>query len=201
MRKAILISAILIAIPATAPAMMGGYGSTGGGGSSSYNGGNSVVMDQAREDLKTGLRLLAAKQYADAIPFLQRALRAIPGNVDILDYLGYADREIGNYADALDYYQRALAHNPDRKGTHAYLGELYLTMNQPDQARLQLGELVRLCPDGCVEKDALTQSIASYGAAMKPAAAGNPASPAMPPPAASPAGVAPQSPSTPGQRR
>ena len=79
MRKAILISAILIAIPATAPAMMGGYGSTGGGGSSSYNGGNSVVMDQAREDLKTGLRLLAAKQYADAIPFLQRALRAFPG--------------------------------------------------------------------------------------------------------------------------
>ena len=195
MRKAILISAILIAIPATAPAMMGGYGSTGGGGSSSYNGGNSVVMDQAREDLKTGLRLLATKQYADAIPFLQRALRAFPGNVDILDYLGYADREVGNYADALDYYQRALAHNPDHKGTHAYLGELYLVMHRPDDARSQLAELARLCPDSCVEKDALTQSITVYETAEKsappagggtsPPTAASAVPPSQPPPAPS----------------
>src|SRR5579863_9019610 len=103
MLKAISISAFLVSIPVAALAMggygMGGYGATGGGGG--YNASNAMPMDQAKENLKTGLRMLADKQYADAIPYLQRALRAYPGNVDILDYLGYAARKTGNYTDAL----------------------------------------------------------------------------------------------------
>lgn len=82
---------------------------------------------------------------------------------------------VGNYDDSLDDYQRALARNPDHRRAHEYLGELYLNMHQPDQARLQLAELTRLSPDGCVEKDTLTSSIANYETQQKAAAPALPA--------------------------
>jgi len=197
MRKAIVIAVLMGVTPATALAM-GGYG---GGGGGSYGGGNSGMMDEGRADVQSGLRLIEQKQYAEAIPYLRRALRVYQGNADILNYLGYASRMAGNFDDSLDYYQRALARNPDHKGAHEYLGELYLMLHQPDQARLQLAELTRLCPDGCVEKDTLTASIATYDAAAKAAPAAAPAAPA---PNAAPSGAAPanttaQPPATPSQ--
>ncbi len=73
---------------------------------------------------------------------------------------------IGNYPQSLDYYTRALAINPDHKGAHEYLGELYLNMKDLPKAQGQLTELTRLCPDGCVERETLTKSIANYQAAM-----------------------------------
>ncbi len=200
MRKAIAIVALLGLAPVTAFAM-GGYGGGGGGGTGGFSGGNSVMMDQGRADAQSGLRLIEQKKYAEAIPYLQRALRVYQGNADILNYLGYASRMAGNFDDSLDYYQRALARNPDHKGAHEYLGELYLMLHQPDQARLQLAELTRLCPDGCVEKDTLTASIANYDAAAKAAPAAAPAAPAVAAPAsnAAPASTAPQPPATPSQ--
>ncbi len=161
MRKLIASVAVIAILPATALAMGGMYGSGGGMGRA----GNSMDMGQAREDMQTGLRDIEKGEYADAILYLRRALRADPGNPDILNYLGYASRLAGNYDDSLDYYQRALARNPNHKGAHEYLGELYLMLHKPDDAKQQLAELTRLCPDGCIEKDTLTQSIAKYEAA------------------------------------
>jgi tetratricopeptide (TPR) repeat protein len=126
--------------------------------------------------------LLQKGNYAEAIPHLRRVLQVQQGNPDVLTYLGFSERMTGNYPDALDHYQRALARDPDHKGTRVYLGELYLAMHQPDQARAQLVELTRLCPDGCVERDALGQAIAKYAPAALPAVAPSPpTAPAAPP--------------------
>lgn len=204
MRKLILFAALVSLTPAVALAMggMGGYG--GGTGGGNYGMGNSMLMNQGREDLETGLRLIQKQDYAGSIPYLRRALRLYQGNADILNYLGFASRMVGNYDDSLDYYQRALARNPDHKGAHEYLGELYLMLHKPDDARGQLAELTRLCPDGCIEKDTLTQSIASYDAAAAKAA--NPMPNGSAAPAATSQMPAPQSPgsqqsSTPGQQQ
>jgi tetratricopeptide (TPR) repeat protein len=190
MRRAIMIAAIASLAPLSALASMGGgYGGGYGGGSAS----GGSLSTAGREEAETALRLIEKEDYADAIPHLKRALSFMQGNADILNYLGFTERMVGDYPDSLDYYQRALARNPDHKGAHEYLGELYLAMHQPDQARLQLAELDRLCPDGCTEKTTLTQAIATYIAA-------NPATPSAATPATPlPATPATSSPAAPAQ--
>jgi tetratricopeptide (TPR) repeat protein len=175
MRRALFIAAVVTFTPVAAFAM------GGGGYSGSMRGYGPGGSSGDKEDYDIAMRLIDKQDYADAIPHLRRVLQSQQGNADVLNYLGYTSRMIGNYSDSLDYYQRALARNPDHKGAHEYLGELYLALHQPDQARSQLAELTRLCPDGCVEKDTLTQAIAKYDAAAgsPPAApAGAPAAPA-----------------------
>lgn len=164
MRRILVTAAFASLFPLSALASMsGGYGG-GGGGYGMGNGGGSL-SEAGREEVRAAIRLIEKEQYADAIPHLKRALMVMQGNADILNYLGFTERMVGDYPDSLDYYQRALARNPDHKGAHEYLGELYLAMHQPDQARAQLAELDRLCPDGCEEKATLTQAIATYMAA------------------------------------
>ena len=125
------------------------------------------------DDYSTAVRLIHREKYADAIPYLNRALADRPHSANTLSYLGYTHRMLGDYPGSLDFYQKALAIDPDHKGAHEYLGELYLMMHDSGSANTQLAELTRLCPDGCDEKDALTKSIADYqskAAATSPAA-------------------------------
>jgi len=195
MRRIVTIAAFASLVPLSALAMMGGGYS--GSGYGMRNGGIGT-SDAGREEVQTALSLLEKQQYADAIPHLKRALASMQGNADILNYLGFAERMVGDYPASLDYYQCALARDPDHKFAHEYLGELYLAMHQPDQARAQLAELDRLCPDGCVEKATLTQAIATYMAANPAGAPGSqataPAAPSATAPAAPSSTTAPQSP-------
>jgi len=162
----------VLAVPALG---MGGGG--GGYGSGGMNGG-----DPGFEAYSQALRLIKREQFAEAIPYLDTALKARPHSANILNYEGYAHRMIGDYNSSLDYYNRALAIDPDHKGVHEYLGELYLQTKQLDKAQNELTVLTKLCPDGCEEKDTLTASIAKYQAA-------NPAG-------AQPAAVQPSGPGT-----
>ena len=153
---------------------MGGYGGMGG-------------MTGSSDDYGTAVRLIHRQQYADAVPYLNRALQDRPHSANVLNYLGYTHRMLGDYPGSLDFYQKALAIDPDHKGAHEYLGELYLMMHDSASADGQLAELTRLCPDGCDEKDVLTKAIADYHANAH--AAAQAASPAQTPAAAAqPAG-------------
>jgi tetratricopeptide (TPR) repeat protein len=132
------------------------------------------------EEYVTAIKVMQRGEFAEAIPQLRQALEAQPGNADILNFLGFSSRMVGAYDDSLDYYRRALARDPDHKGAHEYLGELYLTIHQLGNARGQLVELQRLCPNGCLERDTLTKDIADYenvGAAAPPPVATAQASP------------------------
>jgi len=156
-----------------------------GGGSMGGYGGGMPMMSGSTDEYVMALRLIHHEKYADAIPHLNRALQQKPNSADILNYLGYTHRMVGDYQVSLDFYQQALARNPDHKGAHEYLGELYLKMHQLSQAQTQLAELTRLCPDGCDEKDVLTKAISDYQlAATAPAAPAASAS-AVPPASAS----------------
>jgi tetratricopeptide (TPR) repeat protein len=157
MRKTVLLAAFLGVVPAAALAMSG-YG----GGMGSINMGNINQHGPGMDDYVTAIKMMQRAEFADAIPYLKRASDAQPGNADILNFLGFTSRMVGQYDDSLGYYQRALARNPDHKGAHEYLGELYLTIHQLGNARGQLAELERICPDGCLERDTLTKSIAAY---------------------------------------
>ena len=158
MRASILFVAFLWTAPAVALSM-GAYS-----GSISIDPSKMNVSGPGAEDFTTAIKLMQRGAFDEAIPHLRTALEAQPGNADILNLLGFSSRMVGKYDDSLDFYQRALARDPDHKGAHEYLGELYLTIHQLGNARGQLAELTRLCPNGCAERDMLTKSIADYEA-------------------------------------
>jgi len=187
MRKTILLAAAaILGFSSPALAMGGGMGGMGGYGG---GGGGGMRSSAGFDDYATAVRLIHHEKYADAIPYLNRALQQKPNNADVLNYLGYTHRMLGDYPGSLDFYQRALARDPDHKGAHEYLGELYLKIHQLSQARAQVDELTRLCPSDCDEKDALVKAISDYEtAANAPAAPAASAAPAdAAPPAAAPA--------------
>lgn len=156
MRKVVILAAAfsVLALPVFA------MGSGGGG----YGMGGMSNNDPGFEAYSQALRLIKSEQFAEAIPYLDVALQKRPHSANILNYEGYAHRMIGDYNASLDYYNRALAIDPDHKGVHEYMGELYLQTKQLDKAQAELATLARLCPNGCEEKDTLTASIAKYQA-------------------------------------
>jgi tetratricopeptide (TPR) repeat protein len=159
----------------TAPSFsMGGGGSGGGGG---YGMGAGMGAAPAFDDYTTARRLIKHQKYSEAIPHLEVALADHPHSADILNYLGYTHRMVGDLATSLSYYNRALAIDPNHKGVHEYLGELYLQMNDLKSANAELTTLTTLCPDSCDERDMLTKAIAAYvpPAGTAPQATGSPA--------------------------
>ncbi len=173
MRKVVILTAAFSVL--TLPVF--GMGSGGGG----YGMGGMSNSDPGFEAYSQALRLIKNEQFAEAIPYLDVALQKRPHSANILNYEGYAHRMIGDYNSSLDYYNRALAIDPDHKGVHEYMGELYLQTKQLDKAQAELATLAKLCPDGCEEKDTLTASIAKYQAA-NPAGAEPASTPAPPAP-------------------
>jgi predicted Zn-dependent protease len=160
MRKLVIATAFFACGAVVTPAMaMGGGG--GGGGGGGY-GGSMMSAGPTFSDYQIAVRLIRHKQYADAIPHLESWLAQKPHDADTLNYLGYTKRMVGDYPSSLDYYKRALAEDPNHKGVHEYLGELYLQMNDQPSAQKELDTLASLCPSGCDERDALTKALADY---------------------------------------
>ena len=165
MRRTHLVTALALATCA-APSALFAMGGGGGG----YGGGfSSMRMPTKPDDYSAALKLIHQERYADAMPYLDKAVAQHPHNADILNYLGYTHRMVGDFPGSLAWYQKALTEDPRHKGAHEYLGELYLNMRDVASARAQLAELVRLCPDNCDERDTLTKSIDTYVAANPPA--------------------------------
>jgi len=133
-------------------------------------GGGRPQLPDAGDDYGLAQQLVQRQEFAAAIPHLESALKLHPKNADILNDLGYAHRMVGageqgdardkDFAQSLDFYQQALALDPNHRGVHEYLGELYLQMNKPDEAKHELEVLTTLCPDGCPERDTLAKAIA-----------------------------------------
>ncbi len=103
--------------------------------------------------------LINSGRYEDAIASLKALGAAIGPNPDVLNYLGYASRKLGRFEPALDYYGQALALDPNHRGAHEYLGELFVELRRMDKARDQLAALDRLCPYGCTEREMLAERI------------------------------------------
>ena len=113
------------------------------------------------EELAKAEKKVKAEKYADAIPLLEKAVKANPKNADALNYLGYSHRKLGHTDEALGFYQQALAINPKHRGANEYLGELYLEMKQLDKAEERLKVLSTAC-NGCEEYDELKEKVEAF---------------------------------------
>ena len=114
-------------------------------------------------------KAIAAKDFKSAIGFLTKAVQESPNDADAHSMLGYSYRKSGTFDKSMEHYQRALKIDSSHRYAHEYLGELYLDMNQLDNAEKQLAALKKACPwfGKCEEFDDLKKEIDAYKAKKK----------------------------------
>ena len=83
----------------------------------------------------------AKKLYSQAFSKLEKAYKSDKKNPDILNYMGYTTRKVGNFEQAEKFYLEGLRIKPDHNGINEYLGELYVQTNQINKANERLAVL------------------------------------------------------------
>jgi len=78
---------------------------------------------------------------------------------DVLNMLGYSNRKAGRLELGISYYAKALEQKPDFVRAREYLGEGLVAAGRVEQAKLQLGEIAKLCGTECEEYEDLQKVI------------------------------------------
>jgi Tfp pilus assembly protein PilF len=120
-------------------------------------------------NIVAGRKAIEAKDYKAAVGHLTKAVQEEPKNADAHSMLGYSYRKVGTFDKSMEHYQTALKIDSGHRSAHEYLGELYLDMNQPDNAEKQLASLKKACPffGKCEEYEDLKKAVDSYKAKKK----------------------------------
>ena len=120
-------------------------------------------------NIAAGRKAIEAKDYQSAVGHLTKAVQEEPKNADAQSMLGYSYRKLGTFDKSMEHYQTALKIDSSHRSAHEYLGELYLEMNQPENADKQLAALKKSCPmfGKCAEYDDLKKAIDTYKAKKK----------------------------------
>jgi Flp pilus assembly protein TadD len=120
-------------------------------------------------NIVAGRKAIETKDYKAAVGHLTKAVQEEPKNADAHNMLGYSYRKTGVLDKSMEHYQTALKLDSNHRSAHEYLGELYLDMNQPDNAEKQLASLKKACPffGRCEEYDDLKKAIDGYKAKKK----------------------------------
>ncbi|OGA24824.1 MAG: hypothetical protein A3I02_12435 [Betaproteobacteria bacterium RIFCSPLOWO2_02_FULL_67_26] len=118
-------------------------------------------------EIAAGKRAIEARDWEAAIKSLTAAAQREPRNADIQNLLGYAYRNTGQLEAAFRHYRQALQIDPRHLGAHEYIGEAYLMANNLAKAEEHLAALKRFCLGVCVERDDLSNKIATYRAQAK----------------------------------
>jgi tetratricopeptide (TPR) repeat protein len=103
--------------------------------------------------------LINQGQYTAAIAELRAAAEAFGPHPDVLTYIGYSYRKLGQFDRAETYYRQALAIAPDHLGATEYYGELKAERGDIAGARAMLAKLERQCRFGCIEAEDLRRWI------------------------------------------
>ena len=119
-----------------------------------------AIIVKAEKAIKKG-------QFADAYKVLSENEQQHSNNADLYNLMGYSARKLELFDDSMAHYQKALSIDPKHKGALEYLGELYLTLDQPDNAKVILGKLKSICFLGCEEKTELSDAIKKWEATNK----------------------------------
>jgi Flp pilus assembly protein TadD len=125
-------------------------------------GGGASPQSLTNPDYLEAEKLVKAEKYDQAIPLLEKVVKAEPKNADAYNYLGYGLRKTGKTDQALEHYLTALKLEPEHRGANEYLGELYLMKDDLKKAEERLAVLDKACFFGCREFTELKNAIAEY---------------------------------------
>ncbi len=117
-----------------------------GGGSS-----DASLYDEAVKLVKRAGKLerkekldKAKKLYSQAFSKLEKAHKKNKKDPDILNYMGFTSRKVGNFEIAEKFYLQGLSIKPNHNGINEYLGELYVQTNRIDKANERLA-IIKNC--------------------------------------------------------
>ena len=115
-------------------------------------------------NIAAGRKAIEGKDFKSAVGNLTKAVQENPNDADAHTMLGYSYRKLGTFDKSMEHYQKALRIDSNHRSTYEYLGELYLDMNQPGNAKKQLEALKKVCPlfGRCEEYDDLKLAIDRY---------------------------------------
>ncbi|WP_162136396.1 tetratricopeptide repeat protein [Caulobacter sp. AP07] len=121
----------------------------------------TLVPDAAEGDhaYLTAVGLINDRRYPEALSALGAAETAFGPHPDVLTYIGYTHRKLGDYAHAETYYRQALAIDPDHRGATEYYGELKVERGDMAGARRMLAKLDDICGFGCPQAEDLRRWI------------------------------------------
>ena len=109
-------------------------------------------------DLTSVRAKIKAKDYVAALAELRKLAEDVQ-HADVYNLLGFTLRKSGDFKTSLTYYTKAIEMQPEHKAAREYLGELYVEIGNMEKAKEQLAVLVKLCPDGCEEREDLQKAI------------------------------------------
>ena len=133
--------------------------------SSSNNGSSKIKSDyekavslikSAKKYDKKGKPDKAEKRYKKAFKLLLVSNKKKPNDPDILNYLGFTSRKLGEFEKGENYYLEGLAIEPNHIGINEYLGELYVVTNRIELAKERLNVLINC---NCEEYNELKEII------------------------------------------
>ena len=136
--------------------------------STSFGAGSSDNDDSSNKEM-VDIDYLNGKEeayngnYRAAIVYLKKSIENNSESADSYNLLGYINRKLGNNKEAFTYYDKALEIDPRHKGTHEYIGKLYLNLKQLENAKKHLAKLDSICFFGCEEYTSLKEAVDGYG--------------------------------------
>lgn len=131
----------------------------GAGSSDEESSESAKVVDV---DFMNGKEQAYNGNYTSAILYLEKSITKYPKNTDAFNMLGYSYRKLGKNEEAFENYNNALELDPKHRGTHEYIGRLYLNLGQLEKAKMHLKNLDEICFFGCKEYFMLKKAIAVY---------------------------------------
>jgi curved DNA-binding protein CbpA len=106
--------------------------------------GDADKEKMAETIFRSGMRLLKNKDFEKAVPQLRECVWLRPGNARYHHFLGVAQAEIAALLkEAEQHFLKAIELEHTNSDTYLQLGKLYLKVNLPKRAELQLYEVLR----------------------------------------------------------
>lgn len=115
---------------------------------------------------KEAVSLIEGGQYIAALETLWSIGKR--DNPEVLTYIGYSTRKLGNVDGGIVYYKKALALDPNHNRAREYLGEGYLQKGDLESAKKQLSEISKRCGTDCREYRMLANAIVHHVTGVKP---------------------------------
>ena len=136
-------------------------GSSNGSGDSGYS---YTAKPSKSAAMRAAEAAITRKDFDAALIELEGERLANPKNADAWNLTGFSLRKMGKYDASEKAYTKALTLDPTHTQAMEYMGELYLTIDQPEKADALLQRLNGLCSYNCRDRDLLAKAIAAYKA-------------------------------------
>lgn len=107
---------------------------------------------------------IAQDNYEAALSALAIVIKDEPKNADAWNLTGFSYRKLEQFDASKTAYETALTLNPKHNRAMEYMGELYLTLGDVEQAEMMLAKLNKACSFNCKYRDMLKKAIATYKA-------------------------------------